>query len=176
MMSKGNLAILEAVKKGYTIDERGCVFKNGKCLKLYSAKTGYYSFGIRMFNKQTFNISVHRFQAYFKYGDEIFEKGKVVRHLNNDSKDNSFSNIGIGTQQDNCLDNPKKDRVKYAINAVRVYQESIRSKEERYKIYNDLYSGMSYNKVMAKYNISSKGTVSFMKNKSLEYQEFLANI
>jgi hypothetical protein len=40
-----------------------------------------------------------------------------VRHLNNNKLDTSSENIAIGTEHDNRMDNPQKDRRKYAINA-----------------------------------------------------------
>ena len=51
-------------------------------------------------------------------------------------------------------------------------QDNTRSYEERCKIYDDLKSGKTYSEIMEKHNISSKGTLSFMKNKSIEYKEY----
>ena len=53
-------------------------------------------------------------------------------------------------------------------------QDNIRSYEERCLIYEDLKNGIPYTEIMNKHNISSKGTLSFMKNKSMEYKEYLS--
>ena len=110
-----------------------------------------------------------------KFGDKIFEEGIVVRHLNGDSLDNSWENISIGTNSDNCLDKHPVVRKEVAINAARVMQNNIRTYEDRCKIYEDLKNKVSYKDIMKNHNISSKGTLSFMKNKSLEYKEYLNN-
>lgn len=53
-------------------------------------------------------VTVHRIVAYQKFGDKIFEKGTVVRHLNGNKLDFSFNNIEIGSYRDNILDIPKE--------------------------------------------------------------------
>lgn len=59
-------------------------------------------------------IMVHRMQAYQKYGDKIFEVGFVVRHKGDDKSNNSWDNILLGSQQENCLDVPRERRVAQA--------------------------------------------------------------
>ena len=54
-------------------------------------------------------------------------------------------------------------------------QNNIRTYEDRCKIYEDLKNKVSYKDIMKNHNISSKGTLSFMKNKSLDYKEYLNN-
>ena len=87
-----------ASERGYFVTKDGLVFFNGKQrkLNLKNKKYQYYCFNIRIDGKPK-RIEVHRLQAYQKFGDKIFEKGIVVRHLNGDSTDNSYDNIGIGT-------------------------------------------------------------------------------
>ena len=46
-------------------------------------------------------------------------------------------------------------------------------KECSEKGYEVLENGISYSEIMNKHNISSKGTLSFMKNKSEEYKEYI---
>lgn len=115
---------------------------------------------------------VHQLQAYQKYGDLLFNDGIVVRHLNGVPTDNSWDNICIGTHSDNMLDKPKYVRERVALKATRVNQDNIRPLKERYEIYNLLFKGYSYSSIMKLYNIA-KGTLSYMKNYSKEYKEFI---
>lgn len=156
--SKANKAILKAVEKGYTIDKKGNVYgiKNKNKLYLYNNRDGYYSFGIRM-NKKRITIQVHRFQAYMKFGKKALEEGIHVRHLNNISTDNSWDNIAIGSQSDNMMDIPKKQRRKNASHP----------KYNHKQILLDRKNGMKYTEIMKKYNIASKSTVSYIINKSI---------
>ena len=103
----------------------------------------------------------------------IFEKGIVARHLDGNSLNNSWNNIRIGTPSDNQMDRDESCRKNSATIASRKMQNNIRSYEERCLIYEDLKNGISYSEIMNKHNISSKGTLSFMKNKSLEYKEYM---
>lgn len=169
-LSKKNQALLLAFNKGYTVTKEG-ELKNpkGKLLSPHIT-VGYKNFNIRL-NGVTVNVKIHRLQAYQKYGDLIFKKDIVARHKNNDSLDNSWDNILIGTHSMNMMDKPEEDRIKYAKNASLCGNP--RTKEERYVIYEMLYNNIPFNKIVETTDISSKGTLSFMKNKSEEYQEFL---
>jgi hypothetical protein len=160
-MSIQNELIKHSAFIGYTVDKNGVVFnKNGKVVSLSipKRKTGYKSFNIRLPGRKATRCFVHRLQAFQKYGDAIFQKGQVVRHINGDYMDNSFNNIEIGTQSQNMMDIPKDIRVK----------KSSHPKYCHKSILNDVNNGYSYRQIMDKYGISSKGTVSFIVNKSLE--------
>jgi len=54
--------------------------------------------------KVTKNLFCHIFQAYIKYGDEVFRDNIQVRHFNNDYLCNYWENILIGTSIDNQQD------------------------------------------------------------------------
>lgn len=140
-----------ALENGYILKSDGTVLNNNKLIKCCKAK-GYKYFRIS-FNKNRFQVFVHRLQAYIKYGDKIYNSGIVVRHLDGNPLNNSIDNIEIGTSQDNQLDIPKEKRmlrssihIKYSDNIV---------KEIKYKKAN----GYTYNQLMQEYNISSKGTL-----------------
>ena len=92
----------------------------------------------------------------------MFEPGIVVRHLNGNQKDNSFENICIGTNKDNMLDRPFKDRLQHAIKA----SSSIRkfSNEQVKQIKDDHLQGLGYKALMEKFKISSKGTLHYILN------------
>ena len=116
---------------------------------------GYKRFGIR-YGKQTINISVHRFVAFQKYGEIVFNSD-CVRHLGGDAKNNSFDNIEIGTHQENSLDIPKEVRVataKYASSFIPVYDdETVKSIKQHHS------QTKSYKMTMEKFGISSKATL-----------------
>ena len=161
-MSKINKAIVEAKQKGYYVDKQGNVYSPNKKLSL---KTRYdrYLFSIR-FNGERINIPVHKFIAYLKFGEKLFNEEIVVRHLNDISLDNTWDNIGIGTQSDNMLDIPVKKRKEIAVNAsnyVRRFTDG-----EVKNILNDRSKGFTYKDLCEKYD-TSKGTLSYLFNKSL---------
>ena len=173
-LNKTQTAVKTAYDKGYRVNKYGEVIgKKGKILS-YKLNHGYKMFCVRLKNGETYAIHYHRLQAYQKFGNIIFKKDINVRHLNGDSLDNSFDNIDIGTCSDNMMDILPEVRSIKAINATRKKQDSIRSFEERCLIYEDLKNKIPYSEIMKKYSISSKGTLSFMKNKSLEYIEYLS--
>lgn len=103
-----------ALIKGYTVTKEGILLnRNGIQVKgrIKDRKRDYYNFDIRIGprkeNKKV-HCMIHRLQAYQKFGDKIYEKGIVVRHLNGDRYDNSYDNIDIGTNKDNKNDIPKE--------------------------------------------------------------------
>ena len=171
-MSKGNIALMELITRGYSVTDAGYVKNpNGDILKGY-LNGGYLKITVRIAEK-SYSVPIHRLQAYRKYGEAIFEKGIHVRHFNGTPQDNSVGNILIGSASDNHMDIPKHIRVRTAIVASRTRQESIRPIKKRQLIYLDLLNGISFSKIMEKHFVSSKGTLSFMKNKSIEYQQFI---
>ena len=160
-MSKLNKALLIAYDKGYYVDQNGVVYgPKGKVLSLRLNKRGYFLFNVRYSNICVVSCLVHRLMAYQKFGAAIFEAGVVVRHLDGNSKNNSFHNIAIGTASDNMLDIPKDRRILLASNPIYNHQE----------IVNDRNAGLKYSEIMSKHGIKSKGTISFIINKSLKSQ------
>jgi len=146
-----------AFEKGYYVDEYGVVYGlKGNTLKTCCDDSGYLRFTIK-YNKKCKCVYVHKLQAYQKFKDLALLENIHIRHMNNIKKDNSFENINIGSQQDNCLDIPKHERSQNASNP----------KYNHENIIIDRNIGMSYKEIMSKYKISSKGTVSFIINKSL---------
>lgn len=151
-----------AYDKGYRIDENGNCFnlKNpDKFLKGSINSNGYRYFGMRKPNDRTYMIPIHRLQAYQKFGDEIYEDGIVVRHLDSDQLNNSWNNIGIGTHSDNMMDQPEEQKFKKSSNANKKYSDELVLEIKEY--YN---SGHTYKELMEKFNISSKGTISYIIN------------
>lgn len=145
-----------AWEKGYYVNGLGEAYsKWGIKLKLNLSK-GYYTFTIRV-GLKTRRVRVHRLQAYQKFKDKIYESNIVVRHLNGNSLDNSFNNIGIGTQVDNAIDRPKEDRLKHGrFAAFFNVKYSKELTDEIKEFYNNC---KSYKQTKEKYNISSSGTL-----------------
>ena len=155
-----------ALIKGYTITKEGVLLNcNGKEVKgrRKDKNNDYLVFDIRIgprkLNKKL-HCKIHRFQAYLKYGDKIYRKGIVVRHLNGDRYDNSYDNIAIGTIQDNKNDIPRE---LISINCGQISRKY--SKEIIESIRKDREEGYTYRDLMNKYNISSKGTIGYILHK-----------
>jgi hypothetical protein len=161
-MAKFDEKFKVAVDKGYYVDEHGDVYSKYKKLSLSLNNSKYYFFTIRV-NKIRTVILVHRFVAYLKYGNIIFEDDIVVRHLNNNSMDNSYENIDIGTQSDNMRDISLKNRT---ITSIKVSSYKRRfTDEEVTQILYDRKNGFTYKKICEKYN-TSKSTLSYLFNNS----------
>lgn len=125
-----------AKERGYTISEDGIVYNPKNKSVGTSGKNRYKYFSFRI-NDKIIKVYFHRFQAYNKFGNKIYDEGMVVRHLNGNILDNSIANIEIGTNSDNII------------------VSLIKSDREK---------GMSYKELMNKYNILSKGTLSYIIN------------
>lgn len=160
-----------AYEKGYRIDKNGVVTSmNGRILKLRTNTCGYYVFGVKLYGNKVENVTVHRFQAYTKFGNELYQPNIVVRHLNGNPLDNSYNNIAIGTIQDNVFDIPPEVR---AMSAYIASRKRIKYDDDLVKLIRlDHENGVSYKQLMQKYNISSKGTLNNIINKRiLDYDE-----
>jgi hypothetical protein len=152
--------IVEAIKKGYRVDENGNVYSAFRKLSLCINSKGYYHFSIR-YNKNRYPIQVHQFVAYLKFGDKIFEEDIEIRHFDGNSLNNSSDNILIGTHVENMQDIPKRKRIVAAI----VGGSSVRrfTDDEVKSIINDKNFGLSYTQLCDKYN-TSRSTLSYLFN------------
>ena len=147
-----------AKKRGYTITPDGTVYSpKGNIVGTYGkSKYKYFSFRI---DGKIIKVYFHRFQAYIKFGDALYEDNILVRHLDGNCLANSYPNIEVGTNSDNTMDIPKEVRVNKASNANKKYSDEL-----VHLIKCDKKAGMSYKDLMLKYNISSKGTLSYIIN------------
>lgn len=157
-MNKTKQAIMKAYEAGYRATENGDIISPKGILRKTRVKlmdgTPYKLFTVGLDGK-SFPLAVHRFCAYQKYGIAIFNEGIVVRHLNNNSSDNSLKNLGIGTAHDNMMDKPKDQRIWQAIRAgvcnnrkdwdeIDKARESGMSYKQLRKIYGVPLSSLSY--------------------------------
>lgn len=159
-MTNQTRSLLDAVAKGYTIQNEEPVYKNK--VRSRHMLNGYYVVYIRDLSGFNRRVFIHRLVAFYKYGSKIFESGIVVRHLNGNPLDNSISNIAIGTAKDNSNDRDKGSMRRCAINASQSVIKHNHS--EVIAAYKKLGT---YEKVMKKLGITSKGTISFIINKSM---------
>ena len=157
-MSKGNDAILIAYSRGYRVNKEGKLFNSKqKELKPYLRPDGYRNFNIRI-GKERVTISIHRLQAFQKYGTSIFNPNIVVRHLNGNPEDCTYDNILIGSHSDNMNDIPEDVRMKNAL-----YATSFVRKWDK-EIIKTYYNEYGFKKTMDHFGISSKGTMSYIIN------------
>lgn len=158
--------ILFAHKIGYRISEQGEIINpKGKKIKGSRNKENRIYLNIR-YENSFLRIPAHRLQAYQKFGDKIFDDKLVVRHLNGKPYDNSFLNIEIGTPSQNMMDRPADIRMAHSKHA------SSFSKKHNHEEILDFYNKCkSYKKTMEKFNITSKGTLNYIKKNNLKLSD-----
>ena len=145
--------------KKYRVTNDGILLSPNGVLKTRLNK-GYCVARIRI-EGELWDLFAHRLQAYQKYGDDVYNQGIVVRHLNGVSTDNSWDNIAIGTASENMMDIPQHIRISRALHATSFVKKHDHEDIKKYYLEN----GKSYKKTMNNFNISSKGTLHFILNK-----------
>lgn len=170
-LNQTNTALIEAFNRGYRIIDNIIYNPKGEQLRGYIGcdksnylhKKGYYkhSFSIKskIYHKRI-NILVCKLVAYQKFGLRLFGKNIEIRHLDGNSLNNRENNIAIGTHSQNMFDIPKEIRIRSSINAsskTRKFSDClIKEIKDKHSL------GVSYKTLMKEYNISSKGTMSFI--------------
>lgn len=151
--------ILLAIDKGYVSLPSGDVIgPSGKTLKGGLVGDGYLAFTFRD-GKEFVQIAFHQLAAYVKYGNRSLEDKILVRHFNGIKTDNSHENILIGTHSQNMMDIPKDIRLKKALIATSHVRKFDRNQVK------DFYKINGWKNTMNEFNITSKGTLSFILNK-----------
>lgn len=108
--TKTHTRILEAVARGYTVDEDGNLYgPKGKLAVKKYGKQRYPTFSTN-WGGFVFGVPAHMFAAYIFYGHESFKENVVVRHLNANTTDISRLNIVLGTHSENNLDKSPETR------------------------------------------------------------------
>lgn len=165
--SKSSKSLVWAYNNGYKFIDGKIFGPKGLALKLNLNSAGYYYFGVNPpFLNRVVSIPLHRFIGYVKFGSLIFSTGRVIRHLDNIKTNNSWDNIGIGSQQQNVLDIPKETRLRTSLNAAKNKRKFSDKDIDLIKV--DRQNGFTYKELMYKWNISSKGTISYIINHSYQ--------
>ena len=137
------------INNGWEIDQNGQITNPKGEIKKGSLTYGYLKVGIKIpeLDISSYALKIHKFQAYKKYGEEIFQPGIVVRHLNGIKTDNSWGNIIIGTQSDNMMDRPEEERKSHSKDRKRV------SEEVKLQLIREREGGKSYGQISKEYKI-----------------------
>jgi hypothetical protein len=151
--------IILAYEKGYVSQVDGSVISpSGKSLIGSKGSNGYIFFAMR--HKGRFvACTFHHLAAFAKFGESLFNDGIVVRHLNSIKTDNSHSNIMIGNHSDNMMDMSNEVRMKKAVHATSFIRKYDKAEVRLY------YKNHGWKNTMSNFNISSKGTLSYILNK-----------
>lgn len=150
-----------AADLGFTITPDGETVKkpDGKVIKQTKSHHGHhvFNFGPKISRKKCL---VHRFNAWFKYGEAIYEPNIVCRHLDGNPSNNHIDNIALGSQSDNMMDRPAVVRHAHA------FATSRHAMKYDHIAIIEYYKANGFNKTMVEFGISSKGTLSFIINKT----------
>lgn len=119
-LSIKDMAIIEFFEKGGRVEVVGQqaivisrydrVIKQQLRYSTSKSRQPYYKIQYKYNRRKSVQLSVHRMIAYKKYGYALFGKGLQVRHLDDNSLNNSIDNIAIGTAKDNYRDRTEESK------------------------------------------------------------------
>lgn len=166
MLSAKDRALLKAFEKGYRALEDGTLISpRGRKLSSKSKKRGYIHFSVCLREggaSRDVKVAAHRFIAFLKYGNRLFNPGLEVRHLNGNKTDNSFSNLVLGTHSQNMMDRGREERREHGKKAARFLRSL--TPDQVKELRRDRDSGKSYKYLCQKYGVA-KSTVSYIVNR-----------
>lgn len=163
ILSLRQQALLTAYQKGYRVINGEVVYRNIKVKGYNRIHNGtYHTFSVQISPNKRSEVPTHRLVAYQKFGNNIFKKGIVVRHLDSNSLNNKEENINIGTQSDNVMDRSEEARRISAIRATSFIKKH--NHEAIVKMKNE---GMTYGQIMHITGIRNPGSLFFILNKSI---------
>lgn len=153
-----------AFEKGYKIDRFGNVYnKKDELVNPVLTTDGYLKFKLRInFRKSSQHVKYHRFQAFMKFGFDLYIHD-LVRHLNNVKTDNSWENIALGSHKENFSDNPPsyhKNMLKSAVQANRRFTDSQVLKMDQLR-----NEGITYKEIGDIFE-ANKSTIHYVLNKN----------
>lgn len=151
-----------AYKRGYRVADDGTVMNgDGRILSGSISSGGYRKF---RFDGALPGCLVHRLVAFQKFGEAIFREGVVARHLDGNPLNNRVENIALGSHDFNMRDKSPAVTMASALKATAAHRKyDAREVIAFYKA-----SGRSYKATMAKFGITSKGTLNFILRRSME--------
>jgi DNA-binding transcriptional regulator YiaG len=151
-----------AIAKNYRADKDGNIYgPTGAKLKQAKTRNGYLFFGVRkpIASEGTFNVSSHRFVAYYFLGQEA-KTSEVIRHLDGDKTNNKLSNLKPGTKVENFGDNDDTWKKEFALAGAATKRKL---NEEEVKAIREMISEkVSYSKMAAAFGVS-KGCIQQIK-------------
>ena len=156
--STASKAVIYAYNRGCHILEDGTVIGvRGNPRKTRINSRGYLAFNMKTpYTENALPVLAHKLAAYQKFGIGAFKEGVQVRHLNNDKKDNSLSNIAIGNQLDNVSDLP--------YGGANIHSAKL-TPAEVLEIRDKVASGVTFQEIIDEYPIVSKSNVSYIVNR-----------
>ena len=173
-LSNANKVILRAVEMGYTVTKDGTPLSPGGVPLAALAnrrkpskdhprgQPPYRQFTMYLPEKKVDSaVRIHRLVGYLKYGDSIFEKGTLIRHRDEDSLNNSWDNIILGTNRDNAMDRSPKARLEHARVAAKVQRKLTRDEAEELRQLRE--EGWTLKELCVRYGIA-KSTASYIYN------------
>lgn len=166
MESKLKMVLEWVVKKGWDVDEGGRVTNPKGQIREGTLTCGYLKVGVKIpeLGISSYALKIHKFQAYKKYGEEIFNPGMVVRHLNGDRGDNSWGNIVMGTQSDNMMDRDEQDRIRHSKERRR-YSQEVKSRLVR-----ERESGKSFGQISREQSIPLQSVKDIIRRGSVSFK------
>ena len=170
-MNKAKDVILLAKEKGYSCDKKGnAIGPKGNILvsPTKEARNGRQGFTIRTDlltgKRSTSVIPLHRWIAFCKFGNRIFDEALVVRHLDGNVRNNSWNNLDLGSQSDNMMDRPEAARILHAKRAASFVRKF--TDQEELEIRKHHSEVRSYKHTMEKFGIGNKATLHYILKKS----------
>lgn len=162
-MSKARRIIETAYARGYRVTKNGVlVSSSGYKPKLMIGSNGYlyHTISIRKEKNRSCKFHIHRYVAYCKYKEVIFDKGLQVRHLNGNLKDNSWDNIRIGTCSENMMDKSPEVRKQSALNAAKKLRKLTDAEVRDIRFFSNSCT-YSYQQLAERYKVS-KSTIAYI--------------
>lgn len=142
-----------AFEKGYRCVGLSIIGPKGRALKIQHGRDHYAYFRIKV-SKNPVQVLAHRFSAFQKFGDAIYEDGVECRHKVADRHDFSEGNVILGTPSQNSMDRPISQRQRQASNP----KHNAASIREFHAVEG------SYRLTMEHFGIRSKGTLHYILN------------
>jgi hypothetical protein len=166
-LSKLNSYVVKAYEKGYRI-------VSGDVMSPYRLKP--LCVNIRIFGgvpyarfnistkgsgaaRRTHQVLVHKLVAYQKYGLKSFEPDTHIRHIDGNSLNNLESNIALGTASDNMMDKSAEEREAQSVRAATKLRKFTDTEMDEIRS-----THVNYKDTMARYGITSKGTLHYILN------------
>jgi hypothetical protein len=149
-----------AKERGYSVSDDGTFYSSNNNEIEYIDPKGYKRCTI-MVHGRNVALYAHRLQAYQKYGESIYSKGILVRHLDGNKTNNNIENIALGNHRDNMMDVDEKIRRKRASKAAR---QTIKHNRDEVVEYHYGAAGGSRKKTMEHFGITSTGTLHYILN------------